>query len=73
MMPTYKICPVCRSKGSHIYPYDNERKTSKSCITCEGKGYVPTGEFILNGDPRPLLLQIKDLSEVDKKEILSNY
>jgi len=72
MILVYKICPVCRSKESHIYPYDDKRKTPKSCITCEGRGCIPTGEFVLNRDPRSILVQIQDLSEIDREKIL-NY
>lgn len=70
--PTYKLCSACLGTKTmeHIPHSDfnttkpSEERRSDPCQVCRGKGYLPTGDFILDGpDKDDILVQISKLED----------
>jgi len=74
--PVYKICNACLGVGiiekiPHVRPmtYRENQDEHEICYICHGKGYIPTGFFILEGEG-DFLPQLDGLDFLDKKAIL---
>ena len=70
--PIYSLCTACGGTKviEHIAHSDftttkpSDKRRTDQCPTCKGKGYVPTGDFCLNGsDKDDILTQIEELED----------
>ena len=79
MQLIYKICSACSGLGEVPFipqvSFDEEssikRGSAIKCGRCKGRGYVPTGDFILESN-EPILKQIEDLNDPIIIQIIKN-
>ena len=68
IVPVYKICSACLGEGvveSMTHPASsldtNHKFENVQCVSCDGLGYVPTGDFIYNQTDMPFTHDLENV------------